>query len=521
MAKTNHASDIEELHFVINKIKNEESQSMQKPLGIRKTAVFRQFLIVFIANLSSLAPAMSLAYPSVSLHQLQSKEEKFHLNESEASWFASINSITCPVGGLLCGYLLDKMGRKRTIFFISFLSIVSWGLMGSSYYTNWTTQYAQMMVARVIIGIASGMSSSAVSVYSAEICHQNFRGRLTLGSSASTAIGIFAMFALGYFIKEDWRLKAQIACGISVFTFAITFLIPESPTWLMVKNRMEESKKSLQFFRGLRSKDILILLLFFDLISDPPFSKELDQEFSHLQNSLALAEGEEAPHFLEAIQAPEVYKPLLIMIGFFAFQQFTGIFVVVVYAVQIASKANVIIDAFLCAMLMAFIRVPTTFAVGLVLDRWGRRPPAIFSAFGMGLSMFILAGCIWFPELSTTAPHLSLICICMYIFTSTIGLLTLPFSMIGEVFPQRMRGTAAGITISCNYVLSFLCVKLFPDMVNLMGVGNLFAFYGTAAFLAIVYIYVFLPETKGKTLFEISEEFKGSRRQNRVALMNM
>ncbi|XP_055839746.1 facilitated trehalose transporter Tret1-2 homolog isoform X2 [Episyrphus balteatus] len=511
MAKINHELETEKLnpnHKVYNplSISIEEIQqqsSEQKPLGLRGNAVFRQFLMVFIANLCILAPAAGLGYPSVTLIQLTDPKEPFYLNPSEASWFASINAIACPVGGILNAYLLDKLGRKPTLFVINITSILSWGLMGSSYYTNWHLKFAQMIVARFIIGIASGLSSSAVSVYSAEICHPNFRGRLTLGSSAATATGIFAMFTLGHFIRGDWRLLAQIACGYSVFTLILTFLIPESPTWLIVKDRLEESRKSLRFFRGLRNA---------------PYSTEFEHEFSVLQKSLALADGEHTPHFWEAIRAPEVYKPLLIMIGFFACQQFSGIFVVVVYAVQISIEAGVTIDPILCAMLVAFIRVPTTFAVGLVLDRWGRRPPAMFSGLGMGICMFILAASVWFPIIGTV-PHLPVICICMYIVTSTLGLMTLPFSMIGEVFPQRMRGTAAGITISCNYTLSFLCVKLFPNMVSSMGKANVFAFYGTAAFLAIVYIYMFLPETKGKTLFEISEEFKGSSSKKKIPLM--
>lgn len=471
----------------------------QTPLGLRPRAIFRQFLIVIIANLSILAPAMGLGYSSVALIQLTKPEDPFYLDPNEASWFASINAIACPVGGILNAYLLDKLGRKPTIFIINITSIVSWGLMGTSYQTNFAIKFTQVIIARFIIGIASGLSSSAVSVYSAEICHPNFRGRLTLGSSAATATGIFAMFGLGCFIRDDWRLLAQIACGFSMFTLMLTFLIPESPTWLIVKDRIEESRKSFWFFRGRSSKN-------------SPYSTELEHEFNTLQKSLALNEGDPTPRFWQAIGAPEVYKPLLIMIGFFACQQFSGVFVVVVYAAQISIEAGVTIDPILCATLVAFIRVPTTLAVGLVLDRWGRRPPAMFSGFGMGISMFILAASVWYPSSIGSVTHLPLICICMYIITSTLGLMTLPFSMIGEVFPQRMRGTAAGITISCNYALSFLCVKLFPTMVAQMGKASVFAFYGTSGFLAIGFLYCFLPETKGKTLFEISEEFKGSKR---------
>lgn len=151
------------------------------------------------------------------------------------------------------------------------------------------------------------------------------------------------------------------------------------------------------------------------------------EEFNVLQKSLHLRQGERKPSFLSCLRLPEVYKPLIILMGLFAFQQLSGIFVVVVYAVQILSDADNSIDAFLCAVIIGIARVVTTCPMGFVLEIWGRRRAGIVSTLGMGISMLLLAGCSWFKVLHSI-PYLSVVALVSFIVFSTLGLYTLPFS---------------------------------------------------------------------------------------------
>lgn len=108
----------------------------------------------------------------------------------------------CPFGGLLTGYLLDKIGRKMTLISVNIISIIAWGIMtfSISSETNKNVIFIQLLISRVIIGLAIGMSSSPASVYSAEICHPDLRGRLTLLTALCTGIGMLFVYLLGYFI---------------------------------------------------------------------------------------------------------------------------------------------------------------------------------------------------------------------------------------------------------------------------------------------------------------------------------
>ena len=95
-----------------------------------------------------------------------------------------------------------------------------------------------------------------------------------------------------------------------------------------------------------------------------------------------------------------------------------------------------------------------------------------------------------------------------YIFTSTLGFLTIPFAILPELFNFRFRGMASGLTICCAYLMSFVVIKFYPAMLDIMGNEFVFIFYGMISFIGVFYVYYIVPETKGKSLQEIENLFK-------------
>lgn len=206
------------------------------------------------------------------------------------------------------------------------------------------------------------------------------------------------------------------------------------------------------------------------------------------------------------MKKPEVYRPISIMIGFFAFQQLSGIFVVVVYAAKFATSVGVTMDPFLCVVYIGFVRVVAGGIVGLLLDRLGRRKPTIYSAIIMAKCMYALAAWSVYPI--DNYDWIPVVLILMYVFSSTLGLLTIPFVMNAEIFPQKYRGFGSGITICAAYTICFICVKLYPMMTMDLGSVHVCLFYGTFSLLSIFYVGFILPETKGKSLSDIENMFK-------------
>lgn len=232
----------------------------------------------------------------------------------------------------------------------------------------------------------------------------------------------------------------------------------------------------------------------------------IDSEIQNIQESRKnIAEKKSIFSNFKEFVRPELYHPFLIMLAFFAVQQFSGIFVILVYAAQFSIEAGVVMDAFLSAVFIGVIRCVTTVLVGLVSVRIGRKPMAIVSGVGMLISLIGITLCAAFPNNLTWLPAVFLF---FFVFTGTFGFLTLPFAMVAEMYPQKSRAFASGITMCLAFVMSFVNVKFFSTVFDYFGNVAVFSFYSFVALGGVLFSIFILPETKGKTLQEIEQYFK-------------
>lgn len=210
-------------------------------------------------------------------------------------------------------------------------------------------------------------------------------------------------------------------------------------------------------------------------------------------------------------------KPFLIMNLFFFFQQFSGTFVVVFYAVDIVKEAGINFDPYIAAILIGLTRFIVTIVVSFVSNRYGRRPPAIVSGAGMTLTMGCLATYLYLSSTGVIAEDeftwFPVVSLMLYILTSTIGFLTLPWAMVGEVYPARVRGLAAGLTTCFAYICNFIIVKIYPAMLISLQRYGLFFFYGGVSVLGTIFVVLLLPETKGRDLQQIEEYFQKKKKK--------
>uniref|UniRef100_A0A182P6F3 Major facilitator superfamily (MFS) profile domain-containing protein n=1 Tax=Anopheles epiroticus TaxID=199890 RepID=A0A182P6F3_9DIPT len=464
---------------------------------LTRRAAITQIVTAVVANITIISSGMGIGFPSIAMIELTNSTTSVVLTESDATWFASITAIMCPFGGLLSGYLLDKVGRKKTLYFINIISIVSWAIMSFASRTDSTTLFIQLIVARIIIGVAIGLSSTPASVYAAEVAHPNLRGRLTLLTAFCTAIGMLSIYTLGYVFKNDWRFVCMI-CGVFTVVSLLTVVpLPESPSWLVSKKRLPKAERCLKVVRAIKEDN------------NPEIRAELEALEENIARFRSAQDGKKSK--LDQLKKPEVYKPLAIMCTFFFFQQFTGIFVIIVYAASFSIEAGVAIDPFLSAVFVGLTRVVTTILMSFISDKFGRRPPALFSGFGMATCMFGLAACAIHPVKGTSLAWIPTVLLVAFIFTATLGFLTLPFSMNAEVYPTKIRGFASGLTIFFGYTMSFIILKIYPSMVETFGNSNVFILFGCLSMLGIAFVYFFLPETKGRTLEDIENHFRGKK----------
>lgn len=274
----------------------------------------------------------------------------------------------------------------------------------------------------------------------------------------------------------------------------VTFFLPETPSWLVSKDRIADAERSLELFRG----------------KNHP--KEFKEEMDKLIKRVAEIKNNKSNSILEVIKLPEFYKPIIIMITFFMFQQATGTFVLVTYAVKFSIDIGVSFDPYLYTIFIGLDRILGSISVGFFIERFGRRYCTIYSGLVMSICAFGTNASIIYSDVISYLVPLCLVIV--YVLASSIGFLTIPLTLVSELFPLRFRGFASSITISSMYLMAFTMSKLYPFVVDAIGMDNVIIFFGTMALLSMPFVYLCVPETSGKSLDEIEDIFKKKKVHN-------
>ncbi|XP_029039389.1 facilitated trehalose transporter Tret1-2 homolog [Osmia bicornis bicornis] len=448
-----------------------------------KKGVMYQIIMALCANSSVLGPSMAFGYSAVALGPLMSKTSDVQIDKTQANWIATATALGIPLGCILSGYTM-RCGRKVSLLITSVVSILGWIVI----YMAGT--YKQILVGRIISGIATGSASVPATIYSAEVASPKWRATMVTWTSVSIAIGVLIVYIFGYVFKDDWRMVALMCALFPLVSATLTLaIVPETPIWLRDRGRLDEALQVLKKFHGI-PKD-----------ASPP---------AHVYDQLTQRPQKKKQNLLKHLLKRNAMHPFAIMLAYFFFQQFSGIFVVVYYAVDIIENAGITIDPYLGAVLIGFTRLVGSVLVACLSGRFGRRIPSIVSGAGMTIFMGVLSIYLLIEDRGYTirdGGFVPVICVLMYIFSSTLGFLVIPFAMVGEVYPTKVKEVLTGLTSCIAYIFSSITVKTYPDMEVALGRYGVFMFFTVLSFFGTLFVFFFLPETKGKTLTEIVEMF--------------
>ncbi|CAK9833441.1 Facilitated trehalose transporter Tret1-2 homolog [Anthophora retusa] len=449
----------------------------------RKGVVY-QILMSLLANSSVLGPSMAFGYSAVALGPLMSSTSDVKIDKFQANWIATATALGIPVGCMVSSYTMRR-GRKLSLLITSIVSIVGWLVI----YLAGT--YEQILIGRIISGIATGTSSVPATVYSAEVASPKWRSTMVTWTSLAIAIGVLIVYVFGYMFEDNWRMVALMCTLFPLISFFLTLaIVPETPIWLRDRGRLEEALQVLKKFRGIPK----------DATPTPELYQELKPRPQQKKQNL-----------LRHLLKRNALLPFGIMLGYFFFQQFSGIFVVVYYAVDIIENAGTTINPYFGAVLIGLTRLLGTLLVAFLSGTFGRRIPSIVSGSGTTIFMGILSAYLFIKDKGyveiNDAGLIPIGCVLMYIFTSTLGFLVVPFAMLGEVYPPKVKEVLTGLTTCITYIFSSITVKTYPDMEASMGRHGVFLFFTIVSFLGTLFVVFLLPETKGKTLREIEDMF--------------
>jgi MFS family permease len=167
-------------------------------------------------------------------------------------------------------------------------------------------------------------------------------------------------------------------------------------------------------------------------------------------------------------------------------------------------------DPRLATVLVGLVRLIMSFFMTALLRRFGRRPLCMLSACGMSVCMVASGWATWYIHNGTeNISWLPVVCVLLYVCSSMVGLLSIPWTMTAELFPTEIRGMAHGVTISFAHIIMFVSIQCYRDVRDLLGGAYAVQwFFAAIALGGAVFVYVFLPETHGKKLTDIEEYFK-------------
>lgn len=450
------------------------------------------------AAMSSYLGALSFGYvigfSSPALPLMQLAKEPMYKNSDAASWFGSVVTLGAMFGCPAAGWLVERVGRKMTLLVTSLPFLFGWIAI------SFGNSLSVLHFGRVLTGFASGMVCVVSPLYIAETSTKDLRGMLGSGVQLFITIGILMVYVFGNVVS--WRALAFIGAVFPVVATIFTLRVPETPRYLLNTNQKNEALRSLLWLRGTTA------------IAEEE-CRDMEENTDAADEKISWSE----------FRKPELLRPLIVSVMVMIFQQLSGINVVMFYSVSICQSAGFSHASGFASVAIAAVQVVGTIVACFLMDRAGRRYLLIFAGFGMAVSCFMLGGyyhasvqtALLSESVSSTSASvtssglswLALFSLMVYIMAFALGWGPIPMLLMSEIFPARARGAASAIASLTNWMFAFLVTKEFASLQNLLGMDGTFIFFGSCCFVAAIYVYRCVPETKGKSLEEIELYFLG------------
>ncbi|BES91820.1 Sugar (and other) transporter [Nesidiocoris tenuis] len=479
--------------IVVDRVAKEGSVRLLPGAKRKRGSSLRQVCASLMANIGTINTGMAFGFPAVAIPQLQEENNGFiTIDKYQSSWIASLSAVGTPIGCLLSGYLMDLIGRKRALIITQFPMLAGWLLIGSA------TSLPMIYAGRLLVGLGSGMVGAPARVYTGEATQPHLRGMLAAIGSVGVSLGVLIEYALGACLLP-WKTIAIVSSVVPALALIGALLIPETPSFLMSSGKVESSKKALSKLRG--------------PTCDIDFEAGELQRFAE-KNNIHKPTVKET---LKGLMQRSTYVPFFILALYFLIYQFSGVNPITFYAVNIFQESGAKMDKHLATVLTGVVRLIFTVVSAGLLRRCGRRPLTFVSSIGCGLTLLVLGTYMYFNSqwieqgVEPKYTWIPVTALLLFTIASVMGYLVVPWVMISEVYPTQIRGVAGGLTTFSAHFCIFLVVKTYPILQDFASNYGAFWFYGAVSMLGTVFFYVYLPETKGRTLQEIEEYFTGQR----------
>ncbi len=449
-----------------------------------------RFYIIEIGFVSALAGLLFGFDLVVISGALEFIAKTFHLLPQQT--FLREIIVSAVPGGALIGAICSSksslvFGRRKSIIITSILFCLGTLLVVIA------PNVMSVIGGRLIMGFAVGLSATIVPMYLAEISPPDIRGTVVFLYQFAITVGILGGFVVNYMFQASASWRAMFAMGL--FPSALLGLgmlpLPASPRWLLTKGRQLRARLALQKLRG---------------------SQNVDEEIAEIQETLTHRHGG-----LKLLFSKKIRPLVFISFGLFVFQQLTGINTIFYYAPEIFKAAGFSGTAAptLASVSTGGIFVFATVFGVLLVDVIGRRKLLIVGLLGIALCQF-LQGASLHHLLLHDIRAFSIIAALSAIAFYAISITGIAYLMMSEIFPLNVRTTGMAVASCANWGVNMLVAATFLTLAEVMGMGNTFWLYAGLTFIGFLFIWFFVPETKGRKLEEIEANLYAGKPMRRL-----
>ncbi|XP_036321248.1 facilitated trehalose transporter Tret1-2 homolog [Rhagoletis pomonella] len=455
--------------------------------GVFRSEFRKQLLATLSVTIITYCNGISLGWFAPMVTKIQSPIETphdFSASVEEGSWLGAVVCAGGVTGNIVYGLLLDLIGRKLCIYLLAVPHICFWILV----YFAPSIEY--LYAARFASGMTGGGTWVVIPIYIGEIADPSIRGRLTSLFTLTLNAGMLTGYILASYVPYHWI--PIVVLPLPVLFLLIEFYLPETPSYLLRCEQEALAENSLKFYMNYKASAKLEI-------------EQFNMKFAELKNVMKKQNTQANAVTIRDFFTKRALKSISIGITLMFIYTFSGTFALLSYMSSIFAAIKTDVHPDTNTVIVGVVQIVGAYMAISLVDRYGRKILLMTSTAAVGICLSSFGMYAYLAEktsvdLTAYRTWLPVMLVALIILTANMGLLPVPPVVMVEVQQAKIRSKAVSFCVTISSALGFVMLKIFLPFLHAYGLAaTMWACASFAAF-GLLYVTLFVPETKGKSM---------------------